>query len=147
MNQEIKLPVYQSEIEQFCRLVEAIFQPDCIILHGSVTRDTYTQSSDIDIVVIGGRLPDNFLERIYELNCLRDGTAPIEVVGYTLSEWEQMLERLHLTVLEALHWGIPLHGQALFKTWKTRLEEWKSIGLRRKTTSWSIPPALQRQMS
>lgn len=146
MKQMIELLAYQAEIEQFCRRVEATFQPDCIILHGSITRGIYTRSSDIDIIVIGNRLPENFFERLYELNRLRDGTAPIEVVGYTLSEWEQMLERLHLIVLEALQWGVPLHGQALFEAWKTRLEEWKSIGLRRERTSWSIPPALQQQM-
>ena len=146
MKQQIELPAYQSEIERFCGLVETTFWPECIILHGSITRGTYTQSSDIDIIVIGDRLPENFFERLYELNRLRDGTAPIEVVGYTLAEWEQMMEQLHLTVLEALHWGIPLHGQSLFEKWQTKLEKWKSIGLRRDTMSWSIPPVLQQQM-
>ena len=140
---QVELPVYKIEIEQFCQRVEETFQPDCIILHGSIARGTYTHSRDIDIIVIGERLPKNFFERAYQLNRLRDGTTPIEVVGYTLSEWQHMMENLHLTVLEALHWGIPLHGQALFGQWKSKLEEWKSMGLRRETVSWSVPPALQ----
>lgn len=140
---QVELPVYKIEIERFCGRVEEAFQPDCIILHGSMARRTYTHSSDIDIIVIGEQLPENFFERAYQLNQLRDGTTPIEVVGYTLSEWQHMMGRLHLTVLEALHWGIPLHGQALFGQWKSKLEEWKSMGLRRETVSWSVPPALQ----
>jgi predicted nucleotidyltransferase len=127
-------------IEAFCqRLVDA-FQPDCIILHGSIARGTETPFSDVDIIVIGGLLPDDFFTRLYELNRLRDGTAPIEVIGYTLTEWEQMMNRLHLTTLEAIHWGIPLHGQALFSQWQTELDRLKATGLRRDAGSWSIPP-------
>lgn len=140
---QVELPVYKFEIGQFCQRVEEAFQPDCIILHGSIARGAYTPSSDIDIIVIGERLPENFFERAYQLNRLRDGTTPIEVVGYTLSEWQHMMGQLHLTVLEALHWGIPLQGQVLFGQWKSKLEEWKSMGLRRETVSWSVPPALQ----
>lgn len=140
------LPVYKSEIEQFCNRVEEAFHPDCIILHGSFARGTHRRSSDIDIIIIGDLLAGNFFKRAYELNRLRNGTVPIEVIGYTLSEWEQMMERLHLTVLEALHWGIPLHGQALFEGWKSKLEEWKSVGLRRDAVSWSVPQALQQRM-
>lgn len=141
-----ELPDYKSQLEQFCNRVERNFQPDCIILHGSLARGTHSPASDIDIVVISRRLPANFFERIYELNRLRDGTTPIEVVGYTLMEWEQMLDHLHLTVLEALHWGIPLRGQALFERWKSQLETWKSMGLRREETSWFVPQPLQPRL-
>jgi predicted nucleotidyltransferase len=131
------------KIEQFCRRVVKSFRPDCVILHGSMARGTARPSSDIDIVVIGGRLPENFFERSFSLNRLRDGTAPIEVVGYTLAEWEQMMAQLHLTVLETLHWGVPLYGEALFAQWKEKLEQWKSLGLRREASSWSVPAALR----
>lgn len=143
MSSLFKLPVYESEIEQFCNRVKASFQPDCIVLHGSIARGTYTHHSDIDIIVISGRLPENFFERAYKLNQLRDGTAPIEVMGYTLFEWEQMMNQLHLTVLEALHWGIPLHGRELFERWKSKLEEWKSMDLHRGEMSWFVPQALR----
>ena len=146
MKLQFELPVYKSQIEQFCNRVEESFHPDCIILHGSIARDTYHPSSDIDIIVISDRLLKNFLERAYELNRLREGNAPIEVVGYTLLEWEQMMEQLHLTVLEALYWGVPLHGQVLFEQWKSRLEEWKSKGLRREEMSWLVPQTLKQRI-
>ncbi len=139
-----KLPVYEAEIEQFCHRVQAAFQPDCVILHGSVARGMYTPISDIDMIVISDQLPQNFLERLYQLNHLRNGDAPIEVIGYTRAEWEKMIEKLHLTTLEALHWGVPLLGETLFAQWKQKLDGWKAIGLQRGATSWSVPRQLQQ---
>lgn len=138
-----QIPVYQQEIEQFCHRVVDVIAPDCVILHGSIVRGTYTAHSDVDIVVIGGHLPDNFLTRAYTLSTLHDGKAPLEVVAYTLAEWEQMMDSLHLTVLEALNWGVPLHGAAFLQQWQMRLEAWKARGLRRESTSWVVPPMLQ----
>lgn len=138
----MKLPIYQTEIEQFCKKALEQFQPDCIILHGSVARDTYTEKSDVDLIIIGGRLDSHFLTRLFELNALQDGKTPFEIMGYTLSEWENMMSRFHLTTLEALQWGIPLHGETLFAQWHERFEHWKSLGLHRGQVSWFIPPQL-----
>jgi hypothetical protein len=137
------IDVYQAEIEQLCLRLQKQFQPDCIILHGSVARGTYTQNSDVDILVIGGNLADNFLTRLFELGQLRDGKTPFEILGYTLTEWEDMMSRFHLTTLEALQWGIPLHGEALFEQWHERFLHWKSLGLSRGKVSWFIPPQLE----
>lgn len=134
---------YQKAIEDFCQRVVEKFQPDCIILHGSVAQGKATRTSDIDLIIIGGALPEDFFERLYELNRLRDGTAPLEVIGYTRLEWEQMLNTWHLTPLEAIYWGIPLHGQQLFRQWKILLASWQKEGLRRETHSWVIPATLQ----
>jgi hypothetical protein len=139
---DVNAPVYQSEITSFCQRLVDTFDPDCIILHGSMAQGTYVHDSDIDIVVIGGDLPANFLQRAYALNHLRDGSAPIEVVGYSRDEWKQMMANFHLTVLEALHWGKPLWGQSLFATWREQLAQWKEAGLRRKANSWVIPPSM-----
>ena len=66
-----QIPVYQTEIEQFCERVQEKIHPDSIILHGSIARGTHTATSDIDIVVIGGNLADDFFTRMFELNRLR----------------------------------------------------------------------------
>lgn len=134
--------IYQRAIEQFCERVVEKFQPDCIILHGSVARGTYTAKSDVDLIVIGDSLNPNFLTRLFELNELQDGTTPFEILGYTLIEWERMLSRFHLTTLEALQWGIPVYGEALFAQWQASLDAWKSLGLQRGEVSWVIPPQL-----
>ena len=142
MNTKVELPVYQNKIEEFCQRVRKTFNPSCIILHGSYAREAFAPTSDIDLIVIGNELPENFIRRLYELNRLRDGTARIELIGNTLVEWEQMMNRLHLTVLEALHWGIPLHGGEMFSQWKSIFTQWQSIGLCREESSWVIPQAI-----
>lgn len=135
----VNLPKYQAEIRGYCERVNNAFHPDCIILHGSLARGNFTSTSDVDLVVIGGTLPDNFFQRLFELNRLRDGKTPLEVMGYTLSEWEQMMANRHLTTLEVLQWGIPLMGHQLFRQWRVQLDDWKSQGLRRDKNSWVIP--------
>ncbi len=138
----IELPAYQNEILDYCERVISVFHPDCIILHGSLARGEFTPTSDIDLIIIGGNLSDNFLQRLYALNQLRDGKTPLEVIGYTLAEWEQMMLNYHLTVLEALHWGVPLLGHDLFYFWQGRLDKWKARGLHRSSNSWIIPHTL-----
>ena len=141
----MKVTVYEAEIEQLCSRIRERFQPDCIILHGSVARGTHTPKSDVDIIVIGGNLADNFFTRLFEIGQLRDGETPFEIVAYTSAEWEEMMSRFHLTTLEALQWGIPLHGEALFDKWYERFLYWKSLGLSRGEVSWFIPPRLESE--
>lgn len=139
----MKIRAYEVEIEELCLRLQKRFQPDCIILHGSVARGTHTPKSDVDILVIGDNLADNFFTRSFELGQLRDGKIPFEIVGYKLNEWEDMMSRFHLTTLEALQWGIPLHGKELFDRWHERFSYWKSLGLSRGKVSWFIPPQLE----
>lgn len=135
--------IHQKSIENFCQRVVEEFQPDCIILYGSVAQGKATRTSDVDLIVIGGALPEDFFERLYEFNRLRDGTAPLEIVGYTNVEWKEMLNNWHLTPLEAIYWGIPLYGQKLFSQWQNQLRSWQKAGLRREANSWVIPATLQ----
>ena len=145
MKTEVVLPMYQAGIDAYCQRVIKIFQPDCLIVHGSIARGTYTPHSDVDILVIGGNMPKNFFERLFQLNRIRDGKTPIEAIAYSRDEWETMRCNFHLTVLEAMEWGIPLHGENLFAAWKMEFERWKSLGLRRSAVSWSVPTALHDQ--
>lgn len=142
MKTDVALPLYQTGIETYCHRVVAVFQPDCVIVHGSIARGDYTPHSDVDIVVIGGNLPANFFARMFELNRLRDGKTPIEAVAYTRNEWESMRRQFHLTALETMEWGIPLYGEALFAAWKAEFERWKTMGLRRRDAGWSTPALL-----
>lgn len=142
----MNIPVYEKEIKKLSQKLQKRFQPDCIILHGSIARGTQTLESDVDIIVVGGNLPENFFARSFELSQLRDGETPFEILSYKLEEWEEMMARFHLTTLEALQWGIPLHGEELFATWHERFSYWKSLGLSRGKVSWSIPPQLDSGM-
>jgi UTP:GlnB (protein PII) uridylyltransferase len=134
------IPYRQEEIENYCHKVVQEIEPDCIILHGSVAKGTYTVASDIDLLIIGGDLPEQFLERIYFLLSLNDSGAPIEPLAYTVEEFIQMLEAKHLTALEALSFGLPLYGAELFQRWAGIVAAWRARGLKRTTCSWVIPP-------
>ena len=140
---EERLPVYQNDIDTYCQQVIITFKPVCIILHGSIARRTFTLFSDIDLIVISHHFNNNFLERLFDLSSVYTGNAPIEALGYTVEEWGEMMARKHLTVLEALHWGVPLYGEEIFVQWQTKLSEWKSLGLSRGEHSWWIPPILR----
>lgn len=135
-----RFPIWARE---YARSVALAYDPDCIILFGSTARDQHTPDSDIDILVIGGRLPDAHRERFRQLIRLRPRFAPLQVQTFTRPEWEHMLAEKHVTVLEALRDGIPLHGEALFARWRQAFETWLSLGLRRTRCTWVIPPALR----
>ncbi len=74
---------------------------------------------------------------------LRSLLAPIQVQAFTHAEWERMMARKHLTVLEALSDGKPLHGGPLFARWRRQFQRWQEQGLRRTECSWVAPPALR----
>ena len=136
------IPDYHEEVMAYCQRVVTAFSPVCIILHGSYARGTYHPMSDVDLIVISDELPERFLRRFFVLNKLKRGQVPLEVIGYTSDEWEKMMTDKHLTVLEALHWGKPLHGKAIFEKWQAEMSLWKTQGLRRDVQSWVLPKVL-----
>lgn len=135
-----QLPIWA---EEYARQIAAAYNPDCIILFGSVARDDQTHGSDIDILVIGGDLPTESRQRFHRLMALRPRLAPIQIQTFTLAEWEAMLARKHVTALEALMDGRALHGADRFRLWRAQFQGWQEQGLRRTSCSWVIPPALR----
>ncbi len=135
-----QLPIWA---EEYAQSVASTYNPDCIILFGSVARNNQQQDSDIDILVIGGELPANHRERFRVLIRLRPRLAPIQVQTFTWGEWERMIADKHVTVLEALRDGKALHGHGLFAQWRQQFQGWLHLGLRRTDCTWVIPPALR----
>lgn len=137
--------ISQFEIwaEEYARAVAETFDPDCIILFGSVARNRHDVDSDIDMLVIGGVLPGDRRERYRQLMHLRSRFAPLQVHAYSRAEWDEMMAAKHVTALEALNDGIPLYGEALFAKWRGRFEGWLALGLQRSDFFWRIPSALQ----
>ena len=125
--------------QEYAQSVAAVYNPDCIILFGSTTRNQQTPDSDIDVLVIGGNLPEDARQRFRQPIRLRPRFAPLQVQSFTRAEWEQMMAEKHVTVLEALKDGIPLHGRTLFKRWHQAFEDWSKLGLRRTDCAWIIP--------
>lgn len=129
--------------DEYAQAVAEVYNPDCIILFGSVARNAQQYDSDIDILVIGGDLPVNHRARFRLLMQLRPRLAPIQVQTFTRAEWEAMIVTQHVTVLEALRDGKALHGQTLFAQWHQLFQHWLDLGLHRTHCTWVIPPALR----
>ena len=134
---------YPIWAEEYARVVASTYRPDCVILFGSVARNTHTPHSDIDIIVVGGDLPMSSRERFLQLISLRPRLAPIQVQSFTRSEWDRMLAAKHVTALESLQDGQPLYGKRLFRQWRREFERWLGLGLQRTNTSWKVPKSLQ----
>lgn len=113
--------------------------PSCIILYGSLAKGTYTTASDIDLVVVARQLPEDFLDRLRVLQELHDTAGPIEALGYTPEEFQDMLKRGHVTALEALADGVPVYGHHYFSGFKEMFQDMVRRGLHRSTCSWVLP--------
>ncbi len=89
-------------------------------------------------IIKSGTLPD-FLSRIKSLIDLNATVLPIEPLGYTESEFTNMLESFRLTALDAVSEGIALYGEDYFDHLKGRLGELGKKGIYKGKTSWHIP--------
>src|SRR3990172_12495930 len=104
----------KKALKEYCREIELKFKPACIILYGSRAKETFTNLSDIDIIVISNNFEQDFLSRIKDLIDANTSSLPIEPLGYTETEFETMLMAFRLTALDAVHEGVPLYGKDYF---------------------------------
>jgi hypothetical protein len=137
-----QFPIWANE---FAQSVAGTYDPDCIILFGSVARNEHSSNSDVDILVIGGSLPDLHRERFRLLLQMRPRFAPLQVHDYSRSEWDQMMATKHVTALEALNDGIALYGHDMFLRWRREFERWLTLGLRRANSVWKLPVELRAE--
>ena len=114
-------------------------QPQCIILYGSLARDTYTVASDIDLVVVTTGLSDSFHDRLAQLQDLNETHRSIDAFPYTPQEFEAMLRQGHVTALDAVSDGVPLYGETYFEGLREILEDMVRRGLHRTSCSWVLP--------
>ena len=131
----------KEALKDYCREIELRFKPVCIILYGSRAKETFTNFSDIDIIVISNNFENDFLSRIRDLIEANTSSIPIEPLGYTESEFETMLGSCRITALDAVREGIPLSGEDYFNKLKNKLNALENLGLYKGKTSWHIPAA------
>ncbi|MCX8193707.1 MAG: nucleotidyltransferase domain-containing protein [Nitrososphaeria archaeon] len=98
-----------SKIEKYkCILIQKL-RPDLIILFGSFATGEFNEGSDVDILVVAD-FKQPFLDRIkllLELN--EESRLPLEPVGYTLEEFQEMLRRGNKFIIEVLEKGETLY--------------------------------------
>jgi len=78
--------------------------PDLIILFGSFATGDINEGSDIDILVVAD-FKEDFLDRIRTLMDLNTFKIPVEPVGYTPEEFNEMKNRKNPFIMEVLEKG------------------------------------------
>lgn len=129
----------KEELDGYCNNVIDRFNPTCIILYGSRAKGTFTNTSDIDIIVISNNFEYDFLSRIKHLIEVNESILPIEPLGYTETEFETMLQSCKITPLDAVKEGLALYGEDYFNNLKKKFRELQKIGLYKGEKSWHIP--------
>ena len=126
---------HAKEVAEYCEKVRRKLKPSLIILHGSTAKGTNGKWSDVDLIVIAD-FDASLIDRVGKLLELNETRAPIEPLGYTPREFDEMFSKLNPLAIEAVENGIPILGENLFNQFKNRLEEMKNKGLKKTKTGW-----------
>lgn len=84
--------------------VVAKLNPQLVILFGSFAKHDINEGSDVDILVVAD-FEEDFLDRMRVLMDLNRFKIPLEPVGYTPEEFEEMKRRRNPFILEVLETG------------------------------------------
>ena len=115
---------FADEIASYCaRLVEKL-GPQMVLLTGSIAMGAHMPWSDVDMIVVAD-FEEPFIERIALLLELNETRAPIEALGYTMSEFRSMLFAARPNVVDAVRNGIPLIGDKHYRSLKKILGSMK----------------------
>ena len=101
-------------IKEFCKNVIKELDPKCIILYGSLVRGDFNERSDIDIIVISSKFPNNYYQRANLLYNMISTLDPIDPLGFTPDEFIDMIKKRHCTSLFAMEEGNALYGKKYF---------------------------------
>jgi len=94
----------REKIDRYVREVVEKLRPSLIVLFGSFASEEINEGSDVDILVVAD-FKEGFLDRIRTLMDLNRFRIPIEPVGYTPEEFEDMKRKGNLFVTEVLEKG------------------------------------------
>jgi len=91
-------------IEKYKEELVRKLNPEKIILFGSFARGDISEGSDVDLIVISDWRED-FLKRIKILLDLNKFKIPLEPIGYTKDEFENLVKEENPFILRALKEG------------------------------------------
>ncbi|KYK37069.1 MAG: nucleotidyltransferase domain-containing protein [Theionarchaea archaeon] len=103
MEEEVRI-----QIERLKERIVRDYNPEKIILFGSLARGDYHELSDIDMVVIK-KTRRRFLERIGDVLQLNDTEMRLECFVYTPKEFSIMLEEENPFIEEVLKSGVVIY--------------------------------------
>jgi len=97
-----------KKIDDYVGEVVRKLNPYLVVLFGSFATGDINEGSDIDIIVVAD-FKEDFLDRIRTLMDLNTFKIPIEPVGYTPEEFNQMKNRRNPFIMEVLEKGKVLY--------------------------------------
>jgi predicted nucleotidyltransferase len=110
-----------EKIKAYVGEVVKHLNPYLVILFGSFATGEINEGSDVDVLVVAD-FKEGFLDRIAALMRLNAFGIPIEPIGYTLEELEEMKRRGNPFILEVLE-----KGKVLYKS-KREARQLKTSG-------------------
>jgi len=125
---EIKLPSipYKNALEAYLKSLFDRLSPSFVVLYGSAARGDFGIGSDVDILVVAEDFPTKLDDRLQLLFSINPTTAPLEPIGYTPKEFEELLRRRHATALYAMEEGILLYDDGTYLKMKKIYEKLKA---------------------
>jgi len=93
-----------KKIDDYVAEVVRKLNPNLVVLFGSFATGDINEGSDIDILVVAD-FKEPFLDRIRTLMDFNTFKIPIEPVGYTPKEFDQMKNRKNPFITEVLEKG------------------------------------------
>jgi len=110
-----------ERLREYVEEVVKVLNPRLIVLFGSFARGDVNEGSDIDLIVVAD-FQEEFLDRITLLMKMNRFRLPIEPIGYTPVEFEDMRTRRNTFIEEALQTGRILYGalDCLWQNWNLR---------------------------
>lgn len=104
--------VYRKINDYVSEVVKRL-NPDLVILFGSFAAGDINEGSDIDILVVAD-FKEDFLDRIRALMDVNTFKIPVEPVGYTPEEFNQMKNRKNPFIMEVLEKGKIMYKSSNF---------------------------------
>ena len=102
-----------KKIDDYVGEVVRKLHPDLVVLFGSFATGDINEGSDIDILVVAG-FKEDFMDRIRTLMDLNKFKIPIEPVGYTPEEFNQMKNRKNPFIIEVTEKGKIMYKSSNF---------------------------------
>ena len=96
------------KINEYINEVVKRLKPHLVLLFGSFATGDINEGSDIDILIVAN-FNEDFLERIGTLMDINTFKIPIEPVGYTPEEFDEMKRRKNAFIMEVLEKGKVLY--------------------------------------
>ena len=81
----------EREIQKVLKQIVEKYQPEKVILFGSAADPAAFEVNDLDFLIIKEEVPERGIDRIYELECMIERHAPVDLLVYRPSEIEERL--------------------------------------------------------